>query len=112
MGQMELTRIGRIGMRFRFWLRCPIVRTKSQRPAPFTVELLASELPESIVKRFPQPLMGNMRFIVTVKPIQSEKEKWTALQHTIQEGLKEIEAGRVIDGATVFSELNARFPTL
>ncbi len=79
-------------------------------PEPFTVEFLGSELPESIASRFPQRPDGSARFVVTVEPEQTEEQKLDALRRDIQEGLDDSRAGRVVDGATVFAELRARFP--
>lgn len=87
-----------------------MITTESPLPEPFTLEFLASELPESITSRFSQRPAGNTRFVVTIEPAQTEEQKLTALRRDIQEGIEDINAGCVIDGATVFAELKTRFP--
>lgn len=87
-----------------------MITTESQLPEPFTLEFLASELPESIASRFLQRPAENARFIVTVEPAQTDEQKLAALRRDIQDGIEDVNAGRVIDGATVFAELKTRFP--
>ena len=76
-------------------------------PEPFTVEIPASELPESIVARFHQRPAATARFSVTVEPVETVPEKFEALRQHIQEGLDDMDAGRLIDGATAFATLKA-----
>jgi hypothetical protein len=79
--------------------------------APFTMEVPASELPESVLARFPERPALDARFTVTVEPAMSRDEKLAALRREIDMGLEELDAGRGIDGASVFAELKKRFPT-
>jgi len=51
---------------------------------PFTVEVPASELPESIVSRFPERPPADARFAVTVEPAETDAEKLAALQRDPQ----------------------------
>ena len=83
---------------------------ESQLSEPFTLEFLGSELPESIVARFTRRPAGNARFVVTVAPVQTEEQKLAALRHAIQEGIEDGDAGRVMDGASVFAALKASLP--
>ena len=76
-------------------------------PEPFTVEIAASELPESIVARFHQRPAATARFSVTVEPVESAPEKLEALRLHIQDGLDDMDAGRLIDGAAAFASLKA-----
>ena len=84
--------------------------TESQLPEPFTVEFLGSELPEILASRFARRPADNIRFVVTIEPERTEEERYGALKRAIQEALDDSNAGRVLDGTTVFSELKARFP--
>ncbi|MEO5333794.1 MAG: hypothetical protein H7839_17415 [Magnetococcus sp. YQC-5] len=83
-----------------------MISTESQLPEPFTLEFLASELPESIASRFSQRPAGNMRFIVTIEPAQTDNQKFEALRCDIQKGIEDISAGCVIDGETVFASFH------
>ncbi|MBF0178063.1 MAG: hypothetical protein HQL63_14640 [Magnetococcales bacterium] len=84
--------------------------TQHQLPEPFTLEFLASELPESIAQCFIHRPAANARFVVTIEPAQTEEEKLATLRRDIQEGVEDANAGRIIDGATIFAELKAKFP--
>jgi predicted transcriptional regulator len=86
---------------------------KSERKAidPVVIELSGSELPDSIVARLPERPAADARFIVTVESAQSEEEQLAALRRDIEEGLADIEAGRVYDAEEVFAELKARYPS-
>lgn len=77
---------------------------------PFTVVIAASALPESILSRFPRRPAVDARFAVTVEPAESEADGLAALERDLQVGLDDLAAGRVSDGATVFTRLKARFP--
>jgi len=77
---------------------------------PFTIEVLASELPKRILDRFPEPPPADARFAVTVEPAESEAEKLAALKRDLQTGLDDLEAGRISDGDEVFARLKKRFP--
>jgi hypothetical protein len=79
-------------------------------PEPFTIEVSASELPKSILDRFPEPPAQDARFSVTVEPAESEPERLAALQRDLQAGLKDLAAGRVSDGQQVFARLKTQFP--
>ena len=78
---------------------------------PFTVVISASELPKSIVDRFPVPPSADDQFAVTVESVESEAEKLAALQSGLQAGLDDLAAGRVNEGEDVFARLKARFST-
>jgi predicted transcriptional regulator len=86
-------------------------RSEQKPIQPVTVELLGSELPDSIVARLPERPAADARFIVTVESAQSDEEKFEALRRDIEEALADIEAGRVYDGEEVFAELKSRFPS-
>jgi predicted transcriptional regulator len=87
---------------------------KSERKPiePITIEWSGSELPEDIVARLPERPAADARFIVTVESAESEEEKLEWLRQAIQEGLDDIEAGRVYDAEEVFAELKSRFPQI
>lgn len=74
---------------------------------PFTVEVTASELPESIVARFLQRPVATARFTVTVEPVESAPEKLEDLRQHIQEGLDDMDSGRLVDGDAAFGSLQA-----
>jgi hypothetical protein len=76
---------------------------------PVTVEVSASELPESIVSRFPERPPAAARFTVTVEPAESEAEKLESLRRDLQAGIDDLEAGRSSDAATMFARLKDRF---
>ena len=71
------------------------------RAEPFTIELPASELPESVLERFRQRSAYDARFTVTVEPALTRQEKLDALRHEIDLGLAELDAGQGIDWAAV-----------
>jgi hypothetical protein len=77
---------------------------------PFTVVLPVSELPESILCRFPRRPPADARVAVTIEPAEDEAEALAALQRDLRAGLDDVVAGRVQDGADVFARLKARFP--
>jgi hypothetical protein len=77
---------------------------------PFTIVIPASELPQKILDRFPEPPSADARFAITIEPAESEAAKLAALQQDLQAGLDDLAAGRVSDGAEVFARLKARFP--
>lgn len=77
---------------------------------PFTIELAASELPQRILDRFPEPPPADARFAVTIEAAEDEAAKLDALRRDIEAGLADSAAGRVSDGAEVFARLRARFP--
>ena len=81
-----------------------------QHSEPFTVELTASELPEALVAGFPTRPPADTKFSITVAPVQTEAEKPAALKKDLQEGLSDIEAGRVSEFDEVFVRLKSRFP--
>jgi predicted transcriptional regulator len=76
---------------------------------PFTIELAGSELPQRILDRFPEPPPADARFIVTIEAAQDEAAKLDALRRDIEEGIADLDAGRVSDGEAVFARLRARF---
>ncbi len=82
----------------------------AKTPAPFTVEVSASELPKRVLDRFPERPAADARFAVTVEPAETEAEKLAALQRDLQAGLDDLAAGRVSEGKDVFARLKARFP--
>jgi predicted transcriptional regulator len=84
-------------------------KTEHKTISPITVELLGSELPEQVLARLPEPPPADARFTVTVESAQSEEEKFEWLRQAIDEGLADLEAGRVYDGDEVFKSLKARF---
>lgn len=81
-----------------------------ERMKPFTVVVSASDLPESVLSRFPKRPPSQARFAVTVEPAESEAERLGALDRDIRAGLDDLAAGRVVDGGGVFARLKARFP--
>ena len=80
------------------------------RTEALTVEVPASELPENLLARFRVRPAGDARFTVTIEPAMSREEKLEALRREIDTGLADLNAGRVVDGSTVFAELKRRFP--
>lgn len=84
--------------------------TTSHDSEPFTVELSASELPESLVARFSRRPSVGTRYSVTVAPVQTEAEKLAALKKDLQESLDDIAVGRVSELDEVFARLKLRFP--
>ena len=85
-----------------------MVKSAYQPIQPFTVEVSASELPDSVVALLPRRPPADARFTITVEPAQSDAERLEALRRDIQEGLADIEAGRVHDMDDVFDRLDAR----
>jgi hypothetical protein len=77
---------------------------------PFTVVLPVSELPESILCRFPHRPPADTRVAVTIEPAENEAEALAALRRDLCAALGDIAAGRVQNGADVFARLKARFP--
>jgi hypothetical protein len=78
---------------------------------PFTVEVSVSELPESIVSRFPKKLPASARITVTIESAENEAEKLTSLRRDLQAGIDDLEAGRADDAAAIFARLKERFGT-
>jgi hypothetical protein len=78
----------------------------------FTVEVKASDLPESVISRFSNRPSADTHFTLTIEPVLSEGERQDALRRDIQEGLDASAAGRVSDGAAVFARLRERFPAV
>jgi hypothetical protein len=76
----------------------------------FTVEVKASDLPESVISRFSRRPTAETRFALTVEPVLSEAERLEALRRDVQEGLDASAAGQVSDGDAVFARLRAKFP--
>lgn len=76
----------------------------------FTVEVKASDLPESVISRFSHRPPAETRFALTVEPVLSEAERLEALRRDVQEGLDASAAGRVVDGDVVFARLREKFP--
>jgi len=73
------------------------------------LELPASELPEIILSHFALRPAGNVRFSITVEPVQSDEQRLVDLRRTLQAGIDDSNAGRIFDGAAVFTELKSRF---
>ena len=84
--------------------------TDQPKLEPITVELAASELPESIVSRFPKRPAASSRFAVTVEPAESDAEKLASLRLDVQAGIEDLETGRSSDAVTVFARLRKRYP--
>lgn len=84
--------------------------TTSQESEPFTVELPASELPETLAARFSKRPSADTMFSVTVAPVQTEAEKLAALKKDLQEGLDDVTADRVRELDEVFARLKSQFP--
>jgi predicted transcriptional regulator len=76
---------------------------------PFTIEMAASELPQRILDRFPEPPPADARFTVTIEAAEDEEAKFDALRRDIEAGIADIDAGRVSDAEVVFARLRARF---
>lgn len=76
---------------------------------PFTVEMSVSELPESIVARFPRRPSATDRVAMTIGPAGGETEKPAALHRDLQAGIDDLDAGRARDAAPVFARLKERF---
>jgi hypothetical protein len=86
-----------------------VVMNDTDTLQPFTVEVSVSELPESIIARFPKKLPANTRIAVTIEPAEDEAEKLSSLRRDLQAGIDDLEAGRMDDAAAVFSRLKERF---
>ena len=73
--------------------------TKSTRAMPekITVEMRAEDLPDSIKARLKHDLIPGMPYRVTVEPVDDLEAKRAALLRDLQEGIDDIEAGRVDD---------------
>ncbi len=84
--------------------------SQEQKSEPFTVELAASELPETLAARFSKRPSADTMFSVTVAPVQTEAEKLAALKKDLQEGLDDVTAGRVRELDEVFARLKSQFP--
>ena len=84
--------------------------SKSKALEPFTIEVLASELPKRVLDQFPEPPASDARFAVTIEPAESEVERLATLQRDLRAGLDDLAAGRVSDGKEVFARLKAKFP--
>ena len=76
---------------------------------PFTVEVSISELPESIVARFPKKLPVSTRVAVTIEPAEDEAEKLSSLRRDLQMGIDDLEAGRASEADAVFARLKERY---
>jgi hypothetical protein len=76
---------------------------------PFTLELSVSELPESIVSRFPQQLPATARIAVTIEPAENEADRVSSLRRDLQTGIDDLEADRATEAADVFARLKDRF---
>jgi hypothetical protein len=81
-------------------------------PELITVEMPASELPETVLVQFRERPAGDQRFTVTVEPALSREEKLAALRREIDLGLDDLGSDRMIDGQTIFAELKTRYPAL
>ena len=86
--------------------------SQEQKSEPFTVELAASELPETLAARFSKRPSADTMFSVTVAPVQTEAEKLAALKKDLQEGLDDVTAGRVRELDEVFARLKSQFPSV
>ena len=84
--------------------------SQEKKSEPFTVELAASELPETLAARFSKRPPADTMFSVTVAPVQTEAEKLAALKKDLQEGLDDVTAGRVRELDEVFARLKSQFP--
>jgi hypothetical protein len=78
---------------------------------PFTVVVTASELPKSIIDRFPEPPAAEARFSLTVERAETEAERLASLQQDIKAGLDDLAAGRASEAEAVFARLRTRFGT-
>lgn len=78
-------------------------------PERITVEMRAEDLPDSIKARLKSDLIPGMPYRVTVEPADDLEAKREALLRDLQEGIDDIEAGRVIDSDIVFDELLAKY---
>jgi hypothetical protein len=76
---------------------------------PFTVEVSVSELPESIVSRFPKKLPASARIAVTIEPAESEADKLSSLRRDLRTGIDDLEANRASEAGAVFARLKERF---
>ena len=77
-----------------------------------TVTVQAAALPpEFMAHMHPRPL-PSARVRVTLEEIEPTPEEWLEdVRAKLDEGLADIEAGRVVDGETFFAELRAKhFP--
>lgn len=79
-------------------------------PEKITVEMRAEDLPESIKARLKTGLIPGMPYRVTVEPVADLEAKRAALLRDLDEGIADLEAGRVIDSEAVFAELLAKLP--
>ena len=84
--------------------------SQEQESKPFTIELAASELPETLAAKFSRRRAADAMFSVTVASVQTEAEKLAALKKDLQEGLDDVTADRVGELDEVFARLKSRFP--
>ncbi len=77
---------------------------------PFTIEVVASELPEALIAKFAKRPPSDARLSVTVEPTQTEAKKLTALRRDMQGGLADIKESRISDIEAVFARLKSQFP--
>jgi hypothetical protein len=76
-------------------------------PLSFTIP--ASELPESLIARFPERPPADARVVLSIES-DDDDEILRALKTDIEQGLSDLDAGRVSDGAEVLARLEKRFP--
>jgi hypothetical protein len=77
---------------------------------PFSLEISASDLPESLIARFPERPMENDRLVITIEPAETDEDKIFQLQADIEQGITDIEAGRFSSFSDVIADLEKRFP--
>lgn len=87
-----------------------MTQSKRAMPEKITVQMRAEELPDSIKARLKETLIPGMPYRVTVEPVDDQAAKREALLRDLEEGIADLEAGRVVDGDTFFAELRAKYP--
>ncbi|HYH39721.1 MAG TPA: hypothetical protein VD860_15990 [Azospirillum sp.] len=87
-----------------------MTQSKRAMPERITVEMRAEDLPDSIKARLKNDLIPGMPYRVTVEPVEDLDAKREALQRDLQEGIDDIEAGRVaeFDVDDFLAEMHAR----
>lgn len=76
---------------------------------PVAIEVSASELPESVIARFPERPSATARLVIMVGPDEHEEE-YLLLKADIEKGLADLDAGRSSDAEEVFARLEKEFP--
>lgn len=74
-----------------------MTQSKRAMPEKITVEMRAEDLPDSIKARLKGDFIPGMPYRVTVEPVDDQDAKRDALLRDLQEGIDDIEAGRVVD---------------